>query len=129
FVVDAARDRNNRLAQRQLDAMGPPPHVTLAQFRTRARWAYNFGGITRNATLGSTTRSLLASLVLSPDYGPVDTLRAIRGITASQAALLPELADINLTRDLPHVDVPVTMIQGRNDHVAPGAAAQQYFDA
>src|SRR4051795_3773912 len=57
FVVDAARDQHHRRAQRQLDAIGPPPHGTLAQFRTRARWAYNFGGITRNATLGSTTRS------------------------------------------------------------------------
>src|SRR6266545_2857666 len=38
FALDAARRRGNRRATRQLEAIGPPPHTTVKQFITRARW-------------------------------------------------------------------------------------------
>jgi pimeloyl-ACP methyl ester carboxylesterase len=71
-------------------------------------------------------RGLLASLLLSSDYSTADALRAVRGITATQAALLPELATLDLLRTLPRLDVPVVMVQGRLDQVAPSAAAERY---
>ena len=58
-----------------------------------------------------------------------DVLRTVRGITATQAALLPELATLDLVRTLPRLDVPVVMVQGRLDQVAPGAAAERYASA
>ena len=33
---------------------------------------------------------------------------------------------MDLTRSLPRLDVPVVMVQGRHDEVAPGESAQQY---
>ena len=62
----------------------------------------------------------------SPDYSAGDVIRTVRGITATQAALLPELATMDLARTVPRLDVPVVMVQGRHDQVAPGAAAQRY---
>lgn len=50
----------------------------------------------------------------------------VRGITATQTALLPDLAGMDLTRSLPRLDVPVVMVQGRLDQVAPGESAQRY---
>ena len=50
-------------------------------------------------------------------------------MAAWQAALLPQLADTDLIRDLPRLEVPLILIQGRLDQVAPGAAAQRFFDA
>jgi len=70
---------------------------------------------------------LLVSLVRSPDYSARDVLRTVRGVTATQAALLPELTALDLVHTLPRIDVPVVMVQGRLDRVAPGDAAQQYF--
>ena len=126
FAVAVARQRGNRRATRQLRAIGPPPHLGSKQFATRVRWAANFGGVTTGETYGSLARGLLASLVRSPDYSAGDVIRTIRGITATQAALLPELASMDLARTLPRLDVPVVMVQGRHDQVAPGAAAQRY---
>ena len=62
----------------------------------------------------------------SPDYPAADIVRTVRGISATQAALLPELATMDLARTVPRLDVPVVMVQGRRDQVAPGAAAQRY---
>jgi len=129
FAVDAARQRGNRRAIRQLDAIGPPPHTTRKQFTTRARWAINFGGVTTNANFSSLLRELVLSLVRSPDYSPADVIRTLRGMSASQAALLPELATTDLVRTMPRLDVPLVMAQGRLDQVAPGAAAQRFHDS
>ena len=129
FALDTARQRANKRAIRQLEAIGPPPHLHAKQFGTRVRWASNFGGVTRNETYGGIVRGLLASLLRSSDYSTGDVLRTVRGITATQAALLPELATLDLVRTVPRLDVPVVMVQGRLDQVAPGAAAERYARA
>jgi pimeloyl-ACP methyl ester carboxylesterase len=126
FALAAARQRGNRRATRQLQAIGPPPHLDAKQFATRVRWATNFGGVTGGETYATLVRGLLASLVRSPDYSAADVIRTIRGISATQAALLPELAAMDLARTLPRLEVPVVMVQGRHDQVAPGGAAQRY---
>ena len=126
FALGTARQRGSRRAIRQLEAIGPPPHLTSKQFATQVRWATNFGGVTGNETYATLVRGLLASLVGSPDYSAADIIRTVRGITATQTALLPELASMNLAAAVPRIDVPVVMVQGRHDQVAPGAAAQEY---
>jgi pimeloyl-ACP methyl ester carboxylesterase len=70
FALAAARQRGHRRATRQLQAIGPPPHLTPEQFTTRVRWATNFGGVTTGETYATLARGLLASLVRSPDYRP-----------------------------------------------------------
>ena len=126
FALSTARQRGNKRAVRQLEAIGPPPHLNVKQFGIRVRWASNFGGVTHDATYGSVVRQLLVSLVRSSDYSIGDVVRTVRGITATQAALLSEMAELDLVRALPRIDVPVVMVQGRLDQVAPGKAAQRY---
>jgi pimeloyl-ACP methyl ester carboxylesterase len=129
FVLAAARQRGSRRAVRQLEAIGPPPHLEAKQFATKARWTANFGGVTVGENFGSLFRELLASLIRSPDYSAADVIRTIRGIRVSQAALLPQLADTDLVRTMPRLDVPIVMAQGRLDQVAPPGPAQRFFDS
>jgi proline iminopeptidase len=128
FALESAHQRGNTRAIRQLEAIRPPPHLDVKQFGTRVRWASNFGGVTHGQSYGSVVRSLVASLVRSPDYSAGDVLRTVRGITTTQARLLPEMAELDLVRTVAYLDVPLVMVQGRLDKVAPGAAAQRYFD-
>jgi pimeloyl-ACP methyl ester carboxylesterase len=129
FALETARRRGNRRATGQLTKIGRPPHLSIKQFSTRVRWATNFGGVSTTESYGSLVRGLVASLVRSRDYSIGDVARTLRGITATQTALLPELATMDLVRTLPRIDVPVVMVQGRLDQVAPAHAAQRYADA
>jgi pimeloyl-ACP methyl ester carboxylesterase len=129
FLLNTARQRGNRRALRQLERIGAPPHLNAKQFITRARWTTNFGGVTANATFNTLTRGLLGSLLRSPDYSLADAVRSVRAVRASQAALLPQLADTDLMRTIPRLDVPIIIAQGRLDQVAPGEAAQRFHDA
>lgn len=129
FVLYTARQRSNRRAIRQLEKLGPPPHLRAKQFSTRARWASNFGGVRTNASYNSEVRTLLGSLLRSPDYSVADLIRTIGGITTTQAALLPQLANTDLVHTLPRIDVPIVLVQGRLDQVAPSEATQRFYDA
>jgi pimeloyl-ACP methyl ester carboxylesterase len=129
FALDAARRRGDRRATRQLEAIGPPPHTTAKQFTTRARWVANYGGVATNANFSGLLRALLVSLVRSPDYSAAAVIRTVRGMRESQAALLPQLATTDLVRTMPRLDVPLVMAQGRLDQVAPGEAAQRFYDS
>jgi pimeloyl-ACP methyl ester carboxylesterase len=128
FALATAHARNNRKAIRQLEAIGPPPHLEPKEFATRARWAANFGGVRTGHTYNSEVRNLLVSLLRSPDYSLADAVRTIRGITAAQAALLPELAALDLTHTLTRLNTPIVMAQGRHDQVAPPSAAERYAE-
>jgi len=129
WALAQARQRGNQRATTQLEKIGPPPHLNTKQFTTRARWISNFGGVTAGATWNSQARTLAASLLRSPDYSPAAALRTVRGVTSSQAALLPLLASTDLVTTMPRLDVPIILVQGRLDQVAPGVAAQRFYDA
>lgn len=73
-------------------------------------------------------RTLAWSLVRSPDYAAGDVIRTLRGIGATQAALVPQLADTDLVHSVPRLDVPVVLVQGRLDQVAPGDAAERFYE-
>jgi pimeloyl-ACP methyl ester carboxylesterase len=126
FALATGHARNSRRAIRQLEAIGPPPHLEPRRFATRARWVANFGGVRTGHTYNSMARGLLASLLRSPDYSLADTVRTFRGITAAQAALLPELAALDLPHRLTRLEMPIMMVQGRRDQVAPPSAAERY---
>jgi pimeloyl-ACP methyl ester carboxylesterase len=129
FVLRTAHEHGNRRAIRQLEKIGPPPHQDVKQFSTRARWAMNFGGVTVGKNYAGITRTLLGSLVRSGDYSIADIARTLRGITSTQAALLPELATTDLVSTIPSLDVPIAIAQGRLDQVAPGAVSQRFYDS
>lgn len=129
FALTTARQRGNKRALRQLRKIGEPPHVEVNQFATRVRWASNFGGVTANQTYAGIARSLIASLLRSPDYSLRDVVRTIRGISTTQGPLLPEINELYLDKLLPRLDVPIVMVQGRLDMIAPCGAAERYFNA
>lgn len=68
----------------------------MKQFGTRVRRVADFGGTSTEQDYYGLIRALLVSLVRSPDYSVIDIARTLRGITASWAALLPQLATTDL---------------------------------
>jgi pimeloyl-ACP methyl ester carboxylesterase len=128
FALSTARARGNRRAVRQLESIGPPPHLTAKQFTTRARWVANYGGVSTNETYRTIARTLYTSLVRSPAYSARDLVRIAQGVPQTQAALLPELSTLDLLATVPELAVPVVMVQGRLDQVSPGEDAQRYAD-
>jgi pimeloyl-ACP methyl ester carboxylesterase len=128
FVLRSAHQHANRRAVRQLEDIGPPPHLEK-QFGVRARWAINFGGVTVGTNYAGLSRSLVSSLIRSRDYSLAAAVRTMRGLATSRAALLPELATTDLVSTMPRLEIPIVLAQGRLDQVAPGEGAQRFYDS
>ena len=96
FARDEAARRGDRRAQRQLEAIGAPPHDTSKRFLTRVRWATAYGGIRRGrgffGLLGETVWRLLAS----PHYSLREAVKALRAIEGTQERLLRALRGLDL---------------------------------
>ena len=127
FALEQATRRRNNRALRELRRVGPPPHLNSRSFGTRARWVTNFGGANRQATYTRLLLKTLRQLVLSQDYTLSDIVGTLRGIGFTQDHLLPDLANLDLFEMLPRLDVPVFLLQGRHDYVAPPTLAEQYY--
>src|SRR5262249_37502766 len=122
FALEQATRLGNRRAIQELQKIGPPPHVESKTFGIRVKWVTNFGGVNRQATYTQLLLKLLRQLVVSRDYTLLDIVGTLRGMRFAQDHLLPDLANLNLFELLPRLDVPVFLLQGRHDYVAPASS-------
>jgi pimeloyl-ACP methyl ester carboxylesterase len=129
FALEQAMRRGNNRALRELLRISPPPHLNSKNFSTRAKWVTNFEGANRQETYTRLLLKTLRQLVLSRDYTLSDIVGTLRGIGFSQDHLLPVLAGLDLFQMLPRMDVPVFLLQGRHDYIAPPTIAEQYYQA
>ena len=126
FALREATARNNAHALRDLERVGPPPHVNARQFIGRARWVADFGGVLRAGTYRSYQLTLFRQLATSRAYSPLGLVRVLRAIPRTQDALLPDLARVDAFDSVPSLDVPLAVFVGRHDRVAPPAIAERY---
>lgn len=129
FALEQATRRRNNRALRELRRVGPPPHLNSKSFGARAKWVTNFGGANRQETYTTLLLKTLRQMIMSPDYGFSDILGTLRGLAFTQDHLLPDLAGLDLFQRLPRLDVPVFLLQGRHDYVAPPPITEQYYQA
>ncbi len=127
FALQQATRLGNKRALRELRRIGLPPHLESKTFSTRVKWVTNFGGVNRQAAYTRLLLKTLRQLVLSRDYTLSDIVGTLRGMRFAQDHLLPDLAHLNLFQMLPRLDVPVFLLQGRHDYVAPASSAEQYY--
>jgi pimeloyl-ACP methyl ester carboxylesterase len=126
YALSTARERGNKRALKELNNIDPPPHLSARQFGTRVRWVSN-SAVRLGATYRSIATTFVADILRSPDYSAADVVRIFRQIPRTREAMLPELVRLNLIGDLPKIDTPVVVVQGRHDQVAPPEAAARFL--
>jgi pimeloyl-ACP methyl ester carboxylesterase len=127
FALQQAMRLGNKRAIQELQRAGLPPHLESKTFGTPVKWVTNFGGVNRQETYTGLLLKTLRQLVLSRDYTLFDIVGTLRGMRFAQDHLLPDLANLDLFQMLPRLDVPVFLLQGRHDYVAPASTAPQYY--
>ena len=118
----AAKPENHKMAE-QYARLGAPPYLAPAPFQLRARLLVDLGVIEKATRFGPLLREMIASLVRN--YGWVGAARALRNMNAIQAAMLPELARLDLFAHWPQPAPPVHYVFGKNDPLAPPALVRK----
>jgi pimeloyl-ACP methyl ester carboxylesterase len=129
FACGEAARRGNRRAQRQLQAIGAPPHDTGEKFGTRVKWVVEFGGIHRGLGYFGMLWANVRRLLASPHYSIPEAVRALNAIERTQGLVLPHLKHFDLAKRVSRIDVPIAFFQGRHDVGTPPKVVAAYAEA
>ncbi len=109
----------------QVQAMGPPPWSDVLNYSTvlgyeqdvypydHSRNAEGAGQMTENLPIG--------------EYGLLDTVNIARGLADCFALLYPQLQNVDFRVDVPQLDVPVFLAEGRHEPRGRLQLAEQWF--
>lgn len=120
-----ARSNGNAALTAELVAMGPPPWTNVLNYSTvlgyeQDVYPYDHGANAEGA--GQMTENLPVG-----EYGLMDTVNLARGLADSFALLYPQLQDIDFRVDVPSLDVPVYLVEGRYEPRGRSDLAKQWF--
>jgi pimeloyl-ACP methyl ester carboxylesterase len=128
FACDEAARRGNGRAQRQLEAIGAPPHDTSKRFLTRVRWVTTYGGIRRDQGFIGMLCENVWRLLASPHYSFAEAVQALRAIEGTQGRMLAHLQHFDLREVVSRIEVPIVFFQGRHDFATPPELVARYVD-
>jgi proline iminopeptidase len=115
FARAEASRRGARRAQRQLEAIGAPPHDTSRKFMTRARWVTAYGGINRRRGYFGLLWDMASRVLSARHYAFRERLPILAAIARTQELMLAPANDFDLRTAVPRIQVPIAFFQGRHD--------------
>lgn len=120
-----ARAARNARAIAELSAAGPPPYRSLSAFLAERKWSF--------ALAGRPGTGLIFDLLAAPRYSLADCGAYLRGLMASRdhfigQQMTGEMATFDLSADRRPFEVPVLVIQGAEDDIAPASVAKAWVD-
>src|SRR5690606_13720095 len=65
--------------------------------------------------------------IAAPEYGLYDKVNYVRGLLRTMEAVWPQLWEVDLRQQAPHLDVPVYFLEGRHDVNAPPYLVEDYL--
>jgi pimeloyl-ACP methyl ester carboxylesterase len=115
FACSEAARRGARRAQRQLAAIGAPPHDSSRKFLTRVRWVTAYGGINRRRGYFGLLWDTASRVLRSPHYSIRERVQALGAISRTQELMLAPVNHFDLRTTVSRVQVPIAFFQGRHD--------------
>jgi pimeloyl-ACP methyl ester carboxylesterase len=128
FVVEEAQRRGDASAVTAIASIPPPPYdgaEGLASWMQCVHWLGEFGGLWHQPKKFRPIRWMVGS----PEYSWPEKLRFTNAATLSFELLYDDLVRADLGTSCLELAVPVFMVAGRHDRMAPPEVAERYFNA
>lgn len=123
FALRAAQKKGNKEAIEALQKIGPPPFADVHELQTCQSWVNHFAP----DRFGALAPERLKLTFTSPAYSLLDLWRFGRGAKVSFERLWRGFFAVDLFRQAPRLNVPVYLLEGRDDHVVTAQVAAEYF--
>jgi pimeloyl-ACP methyl ester carboxylesterase len=133
WVLEKAKEANNRKAIRELEAVGEPPYVeSFKQWSVLRKWLMKFKSMLYDAgdKASPTFFKGIKLMLKSHDYRFIDVYHSlVSGFRlAYSQEMIEDLAQVNFFVDAPKIEIPVYFIHGQKEtHVFPELAVS-YFE-
>jgi pimeloyl-ACP methyl ester carboxylesterase len=129
FIVDEAEKSGDVKIQNAIRAIGPPPYETPEKLYKMQNYVFRFGGVIHDNSVKQ-IGGLMLSFFTSPEYSIIDGLNSImmKGLFFSVSAMWDEINNIDITKEIRSIKVPVYFFEGKYDMATPTILAKEFYD-
>ncbi len=111
----------------RLRRVGPPPYHDPPILLTYAAYMNVLNRyMARHAPREGTSPDILIDALCAPEYGFLDKVNWLRGLVEVFDVVYPQLADLDLTTQAAHLEIPVHFFLGRYDVNAMTSLVERY---
>jgi pimeloyl-ACP methyl ester carboxylesterase len=130
FAVEEAEKSGDVAIQNALKAIGPPPYESPKEFLEMEGHVGHYGGFMRDARARREMATLVISFLTSPEYSLLEGIRTFRnrGFDFTINAMWEELKNVNLTKEIQSIKVPIYFFEGKHDVTTPTAVVGEFYD-
>lgn len=111
MVLREAAARGDTRVVSRLREMGPPPYGA----EHGSNYVYLFQKVHVYSPRPAPEPSV-TTMLFPPEYRLRDSINAVRGVIRGVTEVYPQLEDLDFSRSIPRVEVPVFFFTGRHDH-------------
>ena len=129
FITDEAERSGEVKIQNAIKAIGPPPYETPEKLYEMQNYVFRFGGVIHDNSIKQ-IGGLLLSFFTSPEYSISDGLNSLlmKGLFFSVSAMWDEINDIDITKEIQSIKVPVYFFEGKYDMATPTVLVKEFYD-
>lgn len=125
LTLEEAQNRGNAKALKELEVLGGPPYPNGAEdVIIQRKWLVQFGGIERQV---NTQWEWLKALITKREYTLYDGYRYLQGANFSAEHLFASMAEIDLEKQVPTLELPVWFVAGKYDGITFPSLIQRYY--
>lgn len=125
YTVRKATEAGNARALKELRKITPYDYSNVDQVMLQRKWLYHYGGALHGK---KGINSLLVEALKAPEFCFSDISKFFAGLKFSNACMWKEIAALNLSKEIPSLQVPVFFFQGRHDYNTPSFLVEEYHD-
>jgi proline-specific peptidase len=129
FIIDEAEKSGDVKIQNAIKAIGPPPYETPEKLFKMQNYVFRLGGVIHDNSVKQ-IGSLMLSFLTSPEYSISDGLNSImmKGLFFSVSAMWDEINNIDITKEIRSIKVPVYFFEGKYDMATPTVLVKEFYD-
>jgi pimeloyl-ACP methyl ester carboxylesterase len=130
FLVEEAEKSGDVGRQNAIKAIGPPPYESPKKFLEMEGHIFHYGGFMRDKRARAQMVTLVISFLTSPEYSLSEGIRTFRnrGFDFTINAMWEELKNVNLTKEIQSIEVPIYFFEGKYDVTTPTVVVEEFYD-
>ncbi|MBT8350719.1 MAG: alpha/beta hydrolase [Deltaproteobacteria bacterium] len=129
YIVEEAKKSGDAKTIDKIKAIGPPPYDTLQRQNDKDNYIFRYGGVVHKKAFQHIGAVMLGFLT-SPEYSLLEGFKTLmnKGYEFSMNAMWQEIKNINLTKEIQSIKVPIYFFEGRYDMATPTVLVEKFYN-
>jgi len=129
FIVEEAEKSGDIKKQKAIKAIGPPPYESPKKFLKMAAYIGKYGGFLHSKSMKDLI-ILTYDFLTSPEYSLLEGIRTFRnkGFDFTYNVMWEELKNVNLTKEIQSIKVPIYFFEGKYDLTTPTVVVEKFYN-